>query len=207
MTSRHATVPPGQLTEVIRTLYATAERLGWEHLPPQERSTQYARWVADPAVGGVLTRYMTSEQTRSWIKDGPMKEFARARRGTGRYAQYGQPSGTGPPNLVQAALGEGWTVVDGSLGDKPSHCRARRDDETAYVTWGTAPNFRHLVWAALRAAVETDAPAAIVVTETTERPTPEADAAWQRRIAGRCGLRITHLRERLAPAFAHPEAP
>jgi hypothetical protein len=207
MTSRHTAVPSAQLAEVIRTLYATAERLDWEHLPPHDRSAQYASWVADPAVGGVLTRYMTSEQARSWIKDGPMKEFARARRGTGRYAQYGQPSGTGPTDLVRAALGEGWTVIEGTLGDKPSHCQACRGDETAYVTWGTAPNFRHLVWAALRAAVETNDPAVIVVTETTARPTPETDAAWQRRIAERCGLRIAHVRERLAPVFAGPEAP
>jgi len=207
MTSRHGAVPPGQLADVIRTLYAAAEQLGWEHLPLQERSAQYARWIADPAVGGVLTRYMTSEQARSWIKDGPMKEFARARRGSGRYAKYGWPCGTGPSEVVRAALGERWTIIDGSMGDKPSHCRAQRDGESAYLAWGTAPNFRHLVWAALRATVDKDDPAIIVVTETTERPTPEHEAAWHRRIADRCGFRVAHVRERLSHTFAGLDQP
>jgi hypothetical protein len=198
---RRDTLLPGeQLANVVKALYADAEDLDWEHQPPAERTRQYARWIRDNRVGGILTRYMTAETARSWIKDGPMKEFSRARRGAGRYAEFGQATGTSPEDVVRHALGDTWHIVDGLVGVKPFHCEAATADERAFVVWGPAVNIRHLVWAALRWAVEHSGRAIVVVTDLPERPTPEDEAAWHKKMGTRCGLEVVHMRERLSPA-------
>jgi hypothetical protein len=198
---RRDTLLPGeQLASVVTTLYTEAEQLDWEHQPTAERTRQYARWVRDSRIGGVLTRYMAAEAARSWIKDGPMKEFSRARRGAGRYAEFGQATGTSPEDVVRHALGDAWRIVDGRVGVKPFHCEAADANERAFVTWGPAANFRHLIWAALRWAVDHPGHAVVVVTDLPERPTPEDEAAWHKKVAERCGLRVAHMRERLSSA-------
>ena len=197
---RDKLLPADQLEGVIAALYADAEAMDWEHQSLAERTRQYARWIHDERVGQVLTQYMTAEAARGWIKDGPMKEFRRARRGAGRYAEFGQASVTGPDDVIRHALGEGWHIVGGRIGVKPFHCEAEHQGQRAFVTWGQAGNFRHLVWAALRWAVDHKGRAVIVVTDLPERPTPEDEGARHRRIAERCGLEVTHMRERLAPA-------
>lgn len=197
---RDKIVPTDQLEGVITSLYEDAGAMDWEHLTLAEKTRQYARWIQDERVGQVLTRYMTAEAARAWIKDGPMKEFGRARRGAGRYAEFGQASVTGPDDVVRHALGEGWHIVDDRVGVKPFHCEAKHEGQLAFVTWGQATNFRYLVWAALRWAVDHKGRAVIVVTDSAERPTPEDEAAWHKRVVERCGLEVAHMRERLAPA-------
>ena len=197
---RDKLLPGGQLEGVIAALYADAEAMDWEHQTLAEKTRQYARWIQDERVGQVLTRYMPAEAARAWIKDGPMKEFRLARRGAGRYAEFGQASVTGPNDVVRYALGEGWHIVDDRVGVKPFHLEAEHEGRRAFVTWGQAAKFRHLVWAALRWAVDHKGRAVIVVTDSAERPTPENEAAWHKRVAERCGLEVTHMRERLAPA-------
>jgi hypothetical protein len=196
---RDTLLPREQLASVVRALYADAEELDWEHQPPAERTRQYARWLRDNRVGGILTRYMTTESARSWIKDGPMKEFSRARRRAGRYAEFGRATGTSPEDVVRHALGDSWRIADGRVGVKPFHCEAANAGELAFVTWGPAANFRHLVWAALRWGVDHPGRAVIVVTDLPERPTPEDEATWHKKVAERCGLEVTHMRERLSP--------
>jgi hypothetical protein len=197
---RDKLLPGGQLEGVIAALYADAEAMDWEHQTLAEKTRQYARWIQDERVGQVLTRYMPAEAARAWIKDGPMKEFRLARRGAGRYAEFGQASVTGPNDVVRYALGEGWHIVDDHVGVKPFHLEAEHEGRRAFVTWGQAANFRHLVWAALRWAVDHKGLAVIVVTDSAERPTPEDEAVWHKRVAERCGLEVAHMRERLAPA-------
>jgi hypothetical protein len=197
---RDKLLPRDQLEGVIAALYADAEAMDWEHQTLAEKTRQYARWIQDLRVGQVLTRYMPAEAARAWIKDGPMKEFRLARRGAGRYAEFGQASVTGPNDVVRYALGEGWHIVDDRVDVKPFHLEAEREGRQAFVTWGQPAKFRHLVWAALRWAVDHKGRAVIVVTDSAERPTPEDEAAWHKRVAERCGLEVAHMRERLAPA-------
>lgn len=197
---RDTLLPREQLASVVTTLYADAEMLDWEHQPPAERTRQYARWIRDIRVGGILTRYMTAETARSWIKDGPMKEFGRARRGAGRYAEFGKATGTSPEDVVRHALGDSWHIVDGRVGVKPFHCEAIYADERAFVAWGPSANFRYLVWAALRWAVDHSGRAVVVVTDLPERPTAESEAALHQKLAERCGLEVAHMRERLSSA-------
>ena len=189
-------VPPEQIDAVVKALYAEADRLDWEHLSPQRRTALYDTWVADPQIGAVLTEFMSAETARSWIKDGPMKEYGRARQGAGRYAKFGSRQGPTAAQIVARALGTDAVIVDGTLGVKPFHCLATTNGAgLTFVAWGEARNFRHLVWAALSHLVDnpTDS-AALVVIETMAEPTPSADKARHQSIAQRCSLTLNYYR-------------
>lgn len=189
-------VPSEQLDDVIRTIYSDADRLDWEHLIPARRTDQYDRWITTPEVGGILTAYMTSESARSWIKDGPMKEYGRARRGAGRYARFGQPPGTTPEKVVAHAFGAKFQLIPDSVGIKPFHCSAKSSRETVFVVWGESRNLRHLVWAGIsHAADHPQNRVAIVLMESISRPAIMAGGGREKRIAERCGFELHHMRE------------
>jgi hypothetical protein len=189
-------VPQEQIDGVVKALYADADRLGWDHLSPQQRTVQYDQWVTDPAIGGVLTTCMSIENARSWIKDGPMKEYGRARQGTGRYANFGSAEGPAAGQIAAHALGTGAVVVGGSVGVKPFHCVASAGDGgSTYVAWGKAKNFRYLVWACLvYLADNPGAAASVVIMETMAVPTTAADKMQHAAIAGRCSIGLKYYR-------------
>lgn len=194
--SRDGLLPAHQLADVVTALYSRADEAGWTALTPQERSRHYAQWVEAPDVGKILTGYMTPEQARSWIKDGPMKEYANACRGTGRYARFGRQGGTGPGDIAVAALGAGASVIPGSQGVKPPHCLAEDAAGTsAYLVWGEAGNFRNLLWDALRTAVTKGVPAHVVVLEPSGRRTAPTEAKSHRAMTTRCKLGLHYLAE------------
>lgn len=200
--TRDLLLPAAVRADVVRALYADAEQLGWATLGPQAKTAAFNRWVDDAVVGGRLASYMTPEQARLWIKDGPMKEWARAMRGTGRFADFGRQGGTSPHDIVNRALGEG-AAIQGSIGTKPPHCVATASDGTrSYVTWGDASSLKHLLWAAVRASIEHGIPGHIVILEPPGTVTPTATADEQKAITVRCGLTLHHLREVLGTLTA-----
>src|SRR5689334_15467206 len=89
---------------IVSQLFQDADQMDWAHLSATARSAQYAKWVQDPEVGGRLTQFITPEQARVWIKDGPMKEWARAVSGIGKYAPLVPQPGATPTQLVNMAL-------------------------------------------------------------------------------------------------------
>lgn len=189
-------LPQDQLARVVTVLYADAQAANWTHLAARDRSRAYSAWVEDPRVGGILTRYMTPEAARAWIKDGPMKEYGRALRGAGRYARFGKLPGTTPHDVIQAALGSGWHLVNGTDGVKPFHAQATSGSGvSAYLAWDERRNFKNLVWAALRASVELGVPGHVVVTEPPGAATPREVADLQAAITERCGLSLHYVRE------------
>lgn len=201
--SRDRLLPEEQLSLVVTALYTDAEVLSWDTLPLADRSRAYRDWVDDKRVGGILTRYMTPEDARSWIKDGPMKEYRRATRGIGRYSQFGRQGGTGPSDVVAVALGPAARIVDGSVGVKPSHCYAETSlGEKVYLVWDEARNFRNLLWSALRVSVDTGYSAHIVVMEPPGKVTTADESLIHKALAERCGLSIHHMRERLGNRVA-----
>jgi hypothetical protein len=202
--SRDRLLPAGQKAEVIAAIYADADRQGWRTLSLKDRSRIYSSWVDDPRIGQVLTQYMTPEQARAWIKDGPMKEYGRALRGAGRYASFGRQGGTGPQDVVRHALGVDASVIESSLGTKPLHCLAQVGDAQIYVAWGEGSNFRNLVWAALTASVDGGVPAHVVILEPPGVTTLNDEIRRQRAIAERCGLRVYHMREVLGESGVSP---
>jgi hypothetical protein len=193
---RPSLLPTAALAAVVTAIYQDADDASWDTLAPADRSSTYDKWVDDPRVGGILTRYMTPEQARSWIKDGPMKEYSRANRGMGRYAEFGRTGGTGPADIVRTALGPGAVIVPGSQRVKPFHCLADADEAArVFVVWGEARNFRNLLWAALNASVQDGLEAHIVVTEPPGHVIPSSEVTTQRALAGRCGVELHHMRE------------
>lgn len=187
--------PKDQTDGVVKALYAAADRLDWEHLPANRRTAQYDDWVTDPEIGGVLTKYMSSENARSWIKDGPMKEYGRARLGAGRYARFGTTIGPTADHLVRHALGAAAVVVDNSQGVKPFHCLAKVEAATTYVVWDAAKNLRHLVWAAINhLASNPGHEGCIVILETLDHPITQSEKAQHKRIAERCSIGIKYYR-------------
>lgn len=193
---RESLLPEALLAEVVTALYSDADRLGWSTLPLRDRSRAYSAWVEDDRVGGILTGFMTPEAARAWIKDGPMKEYARATRGAGRYARFGRSGGTTADDVVKAALGPEAEVMTGSEGIKPFHCIAATDDRGRhFVAWGDGRNLRNLFWAGLRAAVEDGLPAHVVVMEPPGYTTPGEEVKRQAAFAERCGLELHYMRE------------
>jgi len=199
MTSRSkrpSLLPEKSLAAVVTAIYQDADAGGWDTMSPTDRSDVYDRWVDDPRVGAILTRYMTPEQARSWIKDGPMKEYNRANRGMGRYAEYGRTGGTGPADIVRTTLGPGAVIVANTQRVKPFRCLAETDNgNRVHVVWGEAHNFRNLLWAALMGSVRDGLDAHVVVTEPPGHITPTNEITTQRALADRCGLRLHHMRE------------
>ena len=188
-------VPRDQVESVVKALYAAADRIDWEHLPSSSRTAQYDEWVGDAEIGGVLTKYMSAENARSWIKDGPMKEYGRARLGAGRYAKFGSSAGPTPGHLVEHALGSKAVVVEDSVGVKPFHCLATDGEATTYVVWDGARNLRHLVWATINyLANHPTHEACIIIVETLEHPTTDAERTRHAQIAERCSVAIKYYR-------------
>ncbi|MFC8501259.1 hypothetical protein ACFUC1_02795 [Pedococcus sp. NPDC057267] len=199
--SQSRRVPRDQIESVVKALYAAADRLDWEHLPPSARTNQYDEWVTDTEIGGVLTKYMSVENARSWIKDGPMKEYGRARLGAGRYARFGSSTGPTPRQLVAHALGNDAVTVDGSVGIKPFHCLATIDGATTYLAWDSAKNLRHLIWASIDYLADHPSNAAcVIVLESMERPTTQAERRRHARIAERCSIPIKYYRAAQRPS-------
>ena len=181
-------------------LYRDAAQLGWQHITDAERTRQYAVWLDDADVGSTLTELLGREGARLWMKDGPLKEYARALAGAGPYARYAEQRRPGEEPVIHAALGVDWVPVANSFGIKPLHCLAERGDERSYLAWGPARDFKHLLWACLRALDAGVAlTAKIVVLESLEDPTPSAIRRAHQRIARRCDLQVGHLDIGLGP--------
>lgn len=193
---RDTLLPEEQLTAVVTALYSDADDKNWETLSLADKTGMYSAWVLDARVGGILTNYMTADKARSWIKDGPMKEYTRASRGAGRYASFGRQGGTDADAVVRAALGVHATVVPNTEGVKPLHCLAETSDgTTCYVAWGESRNFRNLLWAALRASEEDGFPGHMVVTEAPGCVTPSEAVKRHQALADRCDLHIHNMSE------------
>lgn len=196
---RPGIVPDAHLTAVVTALYQDADEAGWETLGPRDRSRMYGQWVEAEHVGSILTQYMTPEAARSWIKDGPMKEYARANRGAGRYAEFGRRGGTDVADVIKVALGPDARLVPGSEAVKPFRCHAATSGEAggpaALITWGESRQFKDLLWAALCAATEQQIAAHVVVMEPPGRTASPTDRARQAATARRCEIGLHYMRE------------
>ncbi|MDG4531444.1 hypothetical protein [Streptomyces sp. AV19] len=197
-------MPPMQLPAAVRErlvyeIYRQANNLDWEFLSNGEKTAQYRSWIEDPKVGGVLLAYGPEKDARVWIKDVPMKEYARAQEGIGLYTRYAVNRFRGAGEIVQAAFGDGWTVKPDSIGEKPNHCYATNGESTRYVCWGRPGTFRDLVWAAINEAISsTERPAIVIATRDGENIST-ADRKRQVDITKHCSVSITHLHRTMIP--------
>lgn len=186
---------PQHVDSVVRKVYADALELDWEHCTLREHTEQYARWLEDPAVGGILSQWLAPEDQRVWLKDGPMKEFSRALAGEGAYALYLTDHPRAPLKLVQRALGTDWAVVPGSSSVKPLQCDAMRGSERIRLFWGPAKDFKHLLWAALDQGQRSPKHnCRMVVFDSATRPLSAGERTKLNDIAKRCNVALALVR-------------
>ena len=72
-------VPDGIRDELRTRLWETADRIGWMSMSATAKSKCYEGWTRDPAVGGLLSRYIDGGQVRVYLKDTLLKDYARSR--------------------------------------------------------------------------------------------------------------------------------
>lgn len=188
-------LPEHVMEKVLRRVFTDLETLGWDGLTDEEKTKQYNAWAEDADVGGDLNQF--NDDPRHWIKDGPVKEWPRARMGVGTYAKYLPAQGGQVEQVVQLALGDEWVADTTTVKIKPLRVTAHhRDDERdpVVVTWAPAKDFKHLIWAALNEEAKGDHREWILVVRGTfEKPTPANVRKHNDRIAQRCGLRLEHI--------------
>jgi hypothetical protein len=180
---------------IVRRLFAEAESLHWTQLPPAQRTDQYNRWVQEPEIGGRMQGFMTPEEARVWIKDGPMKEYSRAFYGVGKYSPFISNPAAGVGSLVRLALGADWEADLTTRQIKPLRLIARRGEEENHFTWGPARDLKHLVWRALteEASRADGIPWVLCLVGSFENPIPPDEQAENLRLGKRCGLHVVHV--------------
>ena len=189
---------PKEIREVVcRELYRQVHAMDWESMSDPQKTEQYSLWVDDPAIGGELADHFTAEGMRVWLKDGPMKEYARALEGVGQYAKYAVKKLTDISVTVREALGPEWQTVPGTLAEKPMHVTITDGAARRYVCWGQPHTLRDLLWAAVRETVETGVRPLVVVTLRENTSLTRADMAFQDKLAAHCGLDLVRVTRHL----------
>lgn len=184
--------------EIITELYRQAAELDWELLSAGAKKLQYRKWVEDTRVGGRLSDFWDDHRIGTWIKDTPMKEYARAQEGFGSMAPYAASRYVpGPESLVRKALGGEWNIEPHSLDEKPMHCTAILGITERYVCWGKPSVFRDLTWAALNQAIVMALRPMIVVTLHEGTLVSGAEQSIQQSIVEHCGIDICYLKRRI----------
>lgn len=182
-------------TAIIRKVYTDAAALDWEHTSQTMRTRQYERWLEDPLVGGILGQWMSPSEMRVWLKDGPLKEFARARAGLGDTAKYLDEHPFSAKVIVARALGPGWSLVTGSIDVKPPQCLVTDGSMTSRLFWGPEKDFKHLLWAALMAwERDENEDCLVVVFDSVASPLLPARELFMKRIAARANTRLVFVR-------------
>lgn len=188
-------IPIDVRREVISEIYRRLDAMNWEECSPSECSRTYVEFLNDPLIGGRLDVFMPRDRVRIWIKDGPAKEYRRALEGIGPYQGYTSRRSAGAETVVRSALGSEWSVVYGSIVDKPMRCVAECGDSLRPVVWGPESSLKELIWhAALHAAERPGQPAMSVVI-TRRGNAPIDMSTWQRatRLAKVVGCEVCQI--------------
>lgn len=185
-------------SDIVGLLYKQAADLNWTNLPDAERTKMYRRWTENPDIGGRLELFIgRPESVRTWIKDGPMKEYTRATYGVGKFASCISRPSTSIDTLVAKALGNTWIPDPETLQIKPLsvHIRHMKDeDREQCFAWGPVRDFKHLVWAAISAQANGDPlPWVICVIDSFVRPVTSKQKSFHERIGHRLDLTIKHI--------------
>lgn len=190
-------IPEELRRQVIATVYRRADELDWDGLTQRDRTMWYSRWLDEEPIGGVLTRFMPRERVRGWLKDVPMKHYTRARAGLGPYASLASRRLPGPESIARQVLGPSWSLVEGTLAEKPNRCRVRDGDRHHLMIWGPPANLSALVWAGINAVVDRVPSPVVVVTTPQGQRLTEAEKLRHVTLGRQAGLEVVHtiLRE------------
>jgi hypothetical protein len=149
---------------VVAEVYRQAGDLDWDGLTDKRRSVMYDRWLDDPAIGAYLTRFLSRERARVWLKDVPMKEYSRARNGIGPFSDLVTSRLPSPGQIAKQVLGDGWDSVDGTIREKPNGCIVSNGHEDRLMMWGPPRTLRDIMWAGINALADGQPTPILVVT-------------------------------------------
>ncbi|MCK9921141.1 hypothetical protein MXD61_04330 [Frankia sp. AgPm24] len=192
-------IPAAVEEAVVTRIYAEAHEAGWPHLQDADRTSMYQKWTDDPEIGLRLLDFVgQAANIRPWLKDCPMKEYERARRGKSKYARYvAQPAAT-LEQIVEGILGREWEVIPGSMQDKPWRARIRRieTEEERHFVAGSVASLKHMMWPAIidRSNGETW-PWTICVFDPFQSPVTVEKRADNERLAKFLGVDIVYFKE------------
>ena len=172
-------LPDEARERALALAYEEFDKHRWEQAPPGERGAVFEALTADPAFSDLLRPYLSTAQMRVWIKDSAAKEYPRALEGVGRTAQFTKRRYPGPEAIARSALGDGWTVVGGSVKTKPMRCDlVGVDGERKLLLWGPVKGLRDLHWAASGVRAAGGGRVGIALTRPSMAPVP--DDEWKR---------------------------
>jgi hypothetical protein len=121
---------PDNIREEMRSkLYELADEKNWMCLSVAEKSATYDAWTRDPAVGGVLSRFIRLSDVRLYLKDSLLKDYARQKQAD--------------DTLINQVLGVGG--VDVVRSDIKPHGRTLKDGRI--FTWGQANAWKTILMA------------------------------------------------------------
>ncbi len=185
-------LPPETRDLVIAARYARATDLAWDALSQADRSAAYDAWIDDEEIGKRIVPLLTREKARVWLKDVPMKEYARATAGIGPYARFATLQLPGPEALARQVLGPSWATRLGTLRTKPNRIVIESAESVRLMLWGGRRGLRDLIWAAMVAQVDDAADAVVVLCAT--RAEHITDAERQRHVAlgELAGVEVVH---------------
>jgi hypothetical protein len=187
-------IPEAIEFEIVTKLFSEAHSAGWTTFNSSQKTRQYQVWLADPSIGGRLSTFMSPDEARVWLKDGPMKEYSRSMFGLGKYAALVPSQPVTARDVVKAALGPGWTIVPDSQKIKPLTVRIYEAEEESIYTfaWGPPRDLKHLLWAAVSGQ---DDPSTwiLCITSPPTAATPKNLQLEHVRIGLRCDLRVLHV--------------
>ncbi|MEV4072014.1 hypothetical protein [Nonomuraea fuscirosea] len=199
-------LPDNLRRQVVAEVYRQAGELDWDGLTDRQRSTHYDQWLDDPGIGQQLTRFLTRERARVWLKDVPMKEYARARSGIGVYADLVTMRLPSPGQIAQQVLGSGWSMVIGSIQEKPNRCLITDGREQRLMMWGPPKTLRDLVWAGINALIDTPHQPLLVVATPQGQRLDEGEKRRHIRLGQVAGLDVRHTVLRMTH-ISRPNSP
>lgn len=124
-------LPPPVKKDVQEKLWTRAAAMDWESMTVIERAKQYAVWVSDPEIGGVLAAYMDARRVHPYLKDTLMKPFARAN--------------VSDAGRALSALG---LPVGGAVIERYERPHGVRLQQRGVVCWGKADDWKLVLMAA-----------------------------------------------------------
>jgi hypothetical protein len=178
---------------VVAEVYRQAGDLDWDGLTDKRRSAIYDRWLDHPNIGRELTRFLTRERARVWLKDVPMKEYARARSGIGVYADLVTVRLPSPGQIARQVQGGDWSAVDGTIREKPNRCVITNGREERLMIWGPPKTLRDLVWAGINSIADNHEPTPLLVVATPRgNVLSETEKRRHVRLGQIAGLDVAH---------------
>lgn len=183
---------------IVAEVYRQAGDMDWDGLTDKQRSAVYDRWLDDPAIGRQLTRFLSRERARVWLKDVPMKEYARARSGIGVYSDLTAVRFPSPGQIARQVMGASWDTLNSTIREKPNRCEISDGINKRLMIWGPPKVLRDLVWAGIIAVADGREPTPLIVVAAPRGESlDQSEIKRHVRIGKIAGLEVRHTTLRI----------